>query len=359
MKITFVVTKLDMSGGIKVIALYAERLQRMGHEVVVVAAGAPPEPLRRRARVLLRERRWLSYQHVGQPSHFDGTGVEVRTLGRYRPVTDRDVPDADVVVATWWETAPWVAKLSPRKGAKAYFMQDYGAPGMELEKLIPTWKLPLHIITIAEWLVELVTEHGGRQPISLVLNSVETEHFHAPERGKQPVPTFGFCYREVPVKGYETVLEAFELARRELPELRMVSFGPEPPTRSLPPGFEFHLRPATEALGRLYGGCDAWIFASRREGFGLPILEAMACRTPVIGTPAGAAPELIARGGGLSVRHDDPADMARAMLEVARMDEARWKEMSARAYDTVQGYTWDDAAARFERALHRAVELSP
>jgi len=44
----------------------------------------------------------------------------------------------------------------------------------------------------------------------------------------------------------------------------------------------------------------------------LPILEAMACRTPVIGTPAGPAPELLGAGGGILVRPEDPADMAMA-----------------------------------------------
>ena len=58
-------------------------------------------------------------------SHFDYVGVPVHVLDRYRPVMDCDVPDGDVVIATWWETAEWVVELSSRKGAKAYFIQHY------------------------------------------------------------------------------------------------------------------------------------------------------------------------------------------------------------------------------------------
>ncbi len=104
----------------------------------------------------------------------------------------------------------------------------------------------------------------------------------------------------------------------------------------------------------LYASCDAWLFASRCEGFGLPILEAMACRTPVIGTPVGAAPELLAAGGGRLVAPQDPAAMARMIVDVARMDDAAWREMSRQAHHTASGYTWDDATDAFEAALRRA-----
>ena len=70
----------------------------------------------------------------------------------------------------------------------------------------------------------------------------------------------------------------------------------------LPRDTEFHLRPPQDRIRDIYSKCDAWLFGSRSEGFGLPILEAMACRTPVIGTPAGAAPELLGDGRGILSR---------------------------------------------------------
>ena len=69
----------------------------------------------------------------------------------------------------------------------------------------------------------------------------------------------------------------------------------------LPPGSMFVRQPAQDMIRDIYGQCDVWLFSSRSEGFGLPLLESMACRTPVIATPAGAAPELCAGGGGITV----------------------------------------------------------
>ncbi len=149
----------------------------------------------------------------------------------------------------------------------------------------------------------------------------------------------------------------------QIPALKVISFGsmaftPELP---LPADTEFFFRVPDRELPTLYASCDAWLFATRVEGFGLPILEAMACRTPVIGTPAGAAPELLALGGGIQVSMEDPHAMADAILRIARMSQLNWLALSDAAYTTATGYTWDDATNRLETALEqiRAGTLTP
>lgn len=357
MRICWILPEAQMTGGTKLIATYARKLRERGHEVVAISTPPAPISLRLRARYLIRERRWHSLRPGRSP--LDDAGIEHRILDRARPVTDADVPDGDVVVATWWETAEPVAALSPRKGAKAYLMMDYGAPGMEIERIAPTWKLPLHIVTIAAWLVELIHEHAPEARVDLVPCSVDPEEFHAPPRGRQAVPAVGFNYRDAWSKGPDIVLEAFKLARERIPHLQLKTYGPVPVSRrrALPEGMSFRYLPKTEELKDIYAACDAWLFASRREGFGLQIVEAMACRTPVIATPAGAAPELIAaRGGGVLVGQEDPEDMARAIERFCTMDEAEWRRFSNAALATVAAYTWDDATDRLEKALAAAIE---
>src|SRR5205085_3036499 len=136
---------------------------------------------------------------------------------------------------------------------------------------------------------------------------------------------------------------AVRLARQQRPELRVVCFGSSAPTPEmpLPKDAEFHLRAPEAKLKELYGKCDAWLFGTRKEGFGLPILEAMACRTPVIGTPAGAAPELVPDGGFL-VPHENPSAMADAIVRISGMDNGEWRALSEKAWKTASRYTWDD-----------------
>lgn len=363
MKITFVLKSANLSGGIRVVSIYAERLQKLGHEVFVVSCPRPQPTLRQQMKSVLKGQGWISRPEK-EPSHFDNIDVPHRVIETSRPIVDADVPDADVVVATWWETAEWVANLSAEKGAKAYFIQhhevhDYFTPEQK-ERAKATYLLPLHKITIAQWLIGLIQTRYGDAKISLVPNSVNLEQFYSPPRGKQPIPTVGMMYSRVPWKGCDISLKAFSQAAQTIPNLRLIAFGtPEPSSDfPLPAETEYHCQPPDHTIKDIYAKCDAWLFGSHVEGFGLPILEAMACRTPVIGTPAGAAPELLSDGAGILVKPEDPEDMAKAIEEICTMPETEWRSMSDAAYAKATNYTWDDATELFEKALYTAIERS-
>lgn len=363
MRITFVLPYASWTGGIRVIAIYAQELQRRGHEVLLVSQPRRQLTNWQRTKSLLRGRGWPA-RPAPELDYLERLGVPHRTLDVCRPVTDRDVPDADVVVATWWETAPWVAALSERCGAKAYFIQDYGANGGQpLHKVVPTWRLPLHHISISNWLIDLVHRHVGEVPIAYVPNSVDVVQFDAPPRGRRERPTVGLMFSSRPQKGADLAIEAIEFARTVEPGLRVEAFGADPAGSglTLPAGTNFVARAPEEQLPSIYAACDAWLFSSRLEGFGLPILEAMACRTPVIATPAGAAPDLVTNDTGMLLTSFEPEDMAGAIIAFARMPEARWRAMSEAAWHTARSYSWSDATDRFEAALADAagVDVMP
>ena len=99
----------------------------------------------------------------------------------------------------------------------------------------------------------------------------------------------------------------------------------------MPADCRFVYRPEQTRLAALYARCDVWLFASRQDSFGLPILEAMACRTPVLGTPTGIMPHLAPEGGGILTKMGDPASMAAAIVRVATsstLARAGWFDMA-------------------------------
>jgi len=358
MKITFVMgSGFTLAGGDRVIALYAERLKQRGHEVFVISRPKRRPSLREQVRSLLKGKGWISVAK-NEASHFDGRDVEHRVIDRWRPVTDDDVPDADVVIATWWETAEWVWHLSPSKGVKVHFMQDYEVWGGHIERVNATCSLPIPKIVIAGWVRELLQKQFHQIPLALIPNSVETEKFHAPPRRKQSIPTVGLTYTTMYNKGCDISIQAYRIARKIIPNLRLIVFGSAPVSSNLllPQEASYTCQAPDYKLKELYSQCDAWLFGTRIEGFGLPILEAMACRTPVIGTPAGAAPELLTNGAGILVKSEDPEAMARAIEQVCRLSNTEWQVMSDAAYARATGYTWDEATEMFEAALHTAVE---
>jgi len=360
MKITFILPRADTSGGVRVASIYAKRLHDRGHQVVVVSRPHRKATVRERVRAFVG-RQPLPYAARQATSLLDGLGLDHRSIESHRPITAADVPDADVVVATWWETAEWMADYPESKGSKAYFIQHYEVhEGLPVDRVEATWRLPMHKIVIANWLADLAKNRFGDSDYSLVPNSVDQTQFFAPPRDKQQTPTIGLMYSHVPFKGCDISLKAFELARQNIPGLKMVAFGARQPTPDLPLPTEtvFAQHPAQHTIRDIYAQADAWLVASRSEGFGLPILEAMACRTPVIATPTGAAPELLAAGGGILVPPEDPPAMAAAIEQICRLDNAAWRALSDKAYDTATRYTWDDATTLFESALRRAREKS-
>lgn len=355
MKITFVLPHAGLAGGIRVAAIYADRLQKRGHDVFVISQPLPKPSLKQRLRHWLRGKARPSQSSA---SHFDGLNVPHRVLETCRPVIDRDLPDADVVIATWWGTAEWVAALSPSKGAKVYFVQHHEIhPYFPVDRVKATYRLPLHKIVIAEWLKTVMAEDYGDTQVSIVPNSVDLDLFSAPKRSRQAVPTVGFMYSTKAWKGTDLAIQAWQLAQQKLPTLQGIAFGSEPVSSELPlpDGITYYHKAPQNTLKALYASCDAWLFTSRVEGFGLPILEAMACRTPVIGTPAGAAPELIQPGGGTLVPPEDPQAIGEAIVEICTQPIDQWQALSDAAYQTASRYSWEDATTLFEAALAQAL----
>jgi glycosyltransferase involved in cell wall biosynthesis len=237
-------------------------------------------------------------------------------------------------------------------------VQHYEIYGGAPADVDAAYALPLAKIAVSNWLRDILESKFQQTPVAVIQNCVDPEQFHAPPRGKQATPTVGLLYHTLPLKGCDLAIKACEQAAAALPALNVVAIGEMPvaPSLPLPRGAEFIHRARDQKLRETYGRCDAWLFASRLEGFGLPILEAMACRTPVIATPAGAAPELLASGGGILVPSEDPDAMARAIVKVCTLPEDAWRAMSDAALATATAQTWDDATGLLEQALQKIVQ---
>jgi glycosyltransferase involved in cell wall biosynthesis len=273
------------------------------------------------------------------------------------PITTDDVPDADVVIATWWETAFEAVHFPSSKGRKVYFVQ-----GHEVHNHLPrhlsgaSYFLPLKKVTISSWLIDTMRDLYGDDEVALVPNAVDHNLFFAPERSRQQAPTVGLMYSTASLKGVDIALRAIEIARQARRDLRVVAFGTKRPAKHmpLPEGTEFHLNPQQSSLRDIYAACDVFIAASRSEGFGLPILEAMACRTPVVATRTGCAEDIIEDNiNGYTVDVDDAEALGHRLTKVLSMDAASWQLMSKAAHEKTLEYSWDDAGALLEAALTR------
>lgn len=353
MKITFVVQAFDVSGGARVIETYARLLQARGHTVNIVGPELEVLGWRERLRYMLG-RRAGPIKPVS-PSHYDGSPVKI-TVARGKTIVGReDVPDADVVIATWWRTAEWINDYPASKGRKFHFIQHYetfGAPAPQAVDAV--WNLPIRKIVISNWLERLAREKFGITDSIKIYNSVDTQQFFAPPRSLHPTPTVGMLYHSARWKGTQEGLAAVKMLRETIPHTRLLTFAFHEAGADLAElrDAEHIVLPPQDKIRDIYSRCDVWLCSSFGEGFHLPPLEAMACRCPVVSTRVGGPEDIVVDGvNGYLVDIGDVAGLAEGLRKVLSGGKEKWQAMSQAALDVALGYTWETAADHFEQAI--------
>ena len=110
MKITFVMANWkSLAGGVQSTGDLAYHLQKRGHEVYMVSPQKRRPSGLQQVKSLLKGKGLIPWKRTG-PSHLDNLDLPRRILDHPPPVTDADIPDADIVIATWWETAATSAR---------------------------------------------------------------------------------------------------------------------------------------------------------------------------------------------------------------------------------------------------------
>ncbi len=354
MRIVFVLGEANLSGGVRIVAQHARLLHERGHTVTVVCYASLATPLHKRTIARLRGRRIKV--RTGR-SHLDNAPFEVRRISPGYPLTPSDLPEADLLLATWWETAEWIADMPAEKGIKVNFLQHYEAhPWLPADRVDAVWRMPIPKVVVSEWLANLARDKFGDTNVRLVPNGIDIEHFKFVDRRLSGKRIVGGMFSGMDRKSFKRFWLACEtieaMKRRNLP-CAFVGFGARKPypDEQLPTGARFEFAPSQERIAQIYASCDCWLFTSDKEGYGLPLLEAMACGTPVVATPAGAAPELLASGGGKLVDSDDAERLADGLEEILNLDNATWHAMSHAARAEAEKHSWNAIGDRMEHTL--------
>ncbi len=111
---------------------------------------------------------------------------------------------------------------------------------------------------------------------------------------------------------------------------------------------------AEEDLPLVYAAADVFVYPSRYEGFGLPVLEAMACGTPVVTTDATSIPEL----AGPAAFQLDPSDTKHMAAPIIRLctEEESNDDMIERGFEQVEKFSWHKTAVETLQAYRDALK---
>jgi glycosyltransferase involved in cell wall biosynthesis len=352
MRITFALpgTVLEPAGGAKIVYQYAANLADRGHQVTVLHPRTwdPVPGIAASIKSLLWPRYILKKFGGPVPWVSPHPGVSSKLC---KDLTAGSVPDADVIIATFFRTAPPVFALPPAKGRKFYFIQhyeDWAGPAAEVDA---TWRLPMKRIVISRWLMQKAEELGVCEGTSHVPNAMDLDKFVMRVPPAERPPVAAMLINTTPFKGLEDGLAALAKVKQACPQLSAVGFGTSPRPQTLPEWMEYIERPGAGALEAIYNRASIMIQPSHAEGWGLTSTEAMSCGCALVTTDNGGSRDYAIDGEtALVCPVRNPEALARATMHLLENPELRTR-LALAGQQHVQQYSWNRSTDLLERAL--------
>jgi glycosyltransferase involved in cell wall biosynthesis len=206
------------------------------------------------------------------------------------------------------------------------------------------------VITISEHARSTLIERYGLPPdrVRAIPLAVDHERFTPPSDDMPRSEFILYPARPWGHKNHARLYAAFARLRASRPNLRLVLTG-EGDFGSFPEGVEARGHVTGDDLVALYRSAAALVFPSLYEGFGMPVLEAMACGCPVACSSSTSLPEV----AGDAARLFDPRDVddIAAAVDDVLTDPDPW---IVRGLERAKLFTWD-ACARAHDAIYREV----
>ncbi len=223
-----------------------------------------------------------------------------------------------------------------------------------------------HIFTVSEYSKRQIVEHLGvrADKVTVVYNGVSPQFFpESREDARQSVgqrygfdgPYLLYVGNLKPHKNVAGLLRAFARARGQSKiEHKLLVVGndvagrPQMMTLAKELGLNgsavFVPSVAIESLPAIYSGADLTILPSFEEGFGLPIVESMACGTPVACSSAASMPEV----GGAAAAYFDPSNVESIadVIEQVLSSRERMQEMRQLGIEQAARFTWESCARK-------------
>ena len=208
---------------------------------------------------------------------------ELNSKIRLRIVTkEKEMDDADIVIATGIETLQPVLSLSKQKGKKIYFIQDFENWKFDDQHVLSTYTNETLNIVVSKWLFNIVKKQVGVEP-RLISNNIDTRVFY-PMKTMRMEHSVIFHYRSSPHKGGKYAIRVIEKLKEKYPDLSVAVVSSQERPDSLPGWCNFYENIPTQKVAELNNRYQVFMCTSIDEGFGLPGLEAMACGCALVST---------------------------------------------------------------------------
>jgi glycosyltransferase involved in cell wall biosynthesis len=335
-RVTYVLGHPTPGGGTKVVAQHAALLREAGAEVTLVAQGARPG--------------WLP---------FDGPYVD-------SSVTPPRLPTQDIVIATFWTTLAIAARWAI--GPVAHFCQGYegrlGYLRADWPAIEAAYAVRAPTLTVTPDLATFLAQRFGRAcrvarpPVDPLFRSSRWSPLRHRLRRVPWIAISGVF--EADVKDIPTAIDTVSRLRaggRRCRVLRISSLPLSAREREMLAPDRYLCAVPPSAVARALRGCDLALFTSRaEEGFGLPLLEAMASGVPAVASRIPSTLFMTQQAVPL-VTAGDAAAFAAAAGELLD-DAARWRRVRADGCEAARRFDREDVLPELLSAVRWAANAA-
>lgn len=372
MKVTFILDGIGTSGGVRMVFNFANYLAEKDYDVTLLS-------LREARLANARQRRGNLLKLLQSLKHFifiEKFGFAKIPFPHKLPIYfvnslhSKNISDADIVIATACSTAFEVAKYPKNKGEKFYFIQDFETWSNSERRAIESWKLPLKKIVTSDYLARLVKQKTGKNPYAKVPCGIEPKFYQQrlSLRGARPRILRGqrrgnlssnilMIYNSAERKGGDDGIKALKIVKKKFPNVKITLFGIDRKIKSFKSWAKIYYFPSQKKLINLYRQADIFVYPSRREGFGLPGLEALTGKCALVATDVGAVREYSQhKVSSLISPAKNPKALAKNIIYLLENPE-KIRQFSEAGFKKAKEFKLKKAGKLFEKVLYQGRSL--
>jgi glycosyltransferase involved in cell wall biosynthesis len=266
---------------------------------------------------------------------------------------------------SWWELANQEWRANTVDGLRRR-VNPHHRITLALDATVLGHGLPHEVLAAGEWAAEEIRRHYPRiaDRVAILPDGVSLEEFAYTSEGRVGLrerwqldtdgPVLLSVATELRRKGLDTLFDGFRLVRDEIPTARLVVGGRAPAADIRALAVAHGVQDGVRAIGEIedmaaaYSAADVLIFPTRFDPWGLPIVEALACGTPVAASARAGASSAIHDGetGALIVDPTEPKQVAHAAISALYTRASR-----AQIRETVAHLSWPRIAEQLEPHL--------
>lgn len=268
------------------------------------------------------------------------------SLERFTDIERCIFENKEIVVASGWWAGEEMRRVNHIGIIKVHHIR-----GMlkDADQMRAAWGENVPKIVIASYLGEVIKQICGQKVYAIIPNGIDIAEFYpsVPESQRNGVGTiFGKGYHKDP----ETVLGVLERLQTSCPEIPQRVFSANRKPNYIPREI-FHRLPPLEKAREIYSRSLVWFLGSYSEGFGVPVLEAMACGCAVVSTSCGGPQDIINDGeNGFLVKVGDVKQIVHSVQELVGDEELR-RQFVENSKETLKKFSWERSINKLEETL--------